>query len=129
MTYILDVAPTKNEHCGGHTFTITFDDGISVPVTETWTIDLLFNMPLIAINSIPSMSVIVGNPVNPVYDKMLYFEDPESMPFAVKWRQAGSIYFPYFMNWNDLTNVFSIDPLIVNIGEYSMEYVGVDDSG
>jgi len=86
VTYILDVFPTRNEHCGGHTFSITFDDGISVPVTETWLINLLFNLPLVAINSIPNMSVIVGNVDVSVYDKMLYFEDPESMPFTTLWR-------------------------------------------
>lgn len=129
VNYILGVAPTKNDHCGDHTFQITFDDGISVPVVETWKINLLFNLPLIDKESIANRKFIVGNPSTETFDKNFYFEDPEAMPFRAEWRQQGSSYVPYFMDWNSVTNKLTINPTIVNVGDYVMEYVGIDDAG
>jgi hypothetical protein len=128
VTYILDFFPTLNDHGGLHTIVMTVDDGISASVTESFNCDILFNFPLIAIGYIANAQLIVGNDFLFTFPPAEYFEDPELIPFSTDWRQQGLSFLPYFIDWNGLTGELEGTTTIANIGEYTLEYIGIDNA-
>jgi hypothetical protein len=81
------VTPNNNSQAGNHTVAIEFDDQISDPVFMNFTIEVIPNLPLVALVVLENRNAIVMNRFSFDYNMSEIFMNPEGELFTMYFRQ------------------------------------------
>lgn len=126
VNHVLHFFPTDNIQGGIHDMIMIVDDAISTPLSVPFTVDVVFNFPLIALRPLADVQLIVGNYFEIEYDPDDYFEDPEGFAFTTDWKLEGLDFGPYWATWWTHNNTINGYTTIVNIGDFLLDFIGVD---
>jgi len=126
--YSLWLITSSNAYAGDHLVTVVITDDFNTEVTKSFTLTIYTNSAPQRQKFISSYSVVNYNLLTIVFESITtLFVDPDGRTMTASVRQGNGDPLPSFLSYNNITNILSGVPDLINVGEWPTNYVAVDD--
>ena len=135
-TFDFSIVSTSNDLKGVHNVTIILDDTFNPLVLKNFTISIQENFPPIRVGYIQSTGVVNYNlltvkfePINVLFNDPEGYSDRSDNDFKIEMTLFDDSPLPQFLSYNSITNTLSGTPSILDVGDYLINFIAVDNIG
>ena len=129
-SFDFSIVSTSNSIVGVYNITIIITDDYNPSVSKNFTLTVNQNLPPVRIGFIQSTGVVNYNYLSVTFQPIdVLFQDPEGRPMTPQLTQVDGNPLPSFLAYNSINNTLFGTPTEINVGDWLIAYIAIDDAG